>query len=326
MILSIEQIISATEGFVKYYINDGYIRFSRFTEKQEKRYAESEYNPRNFASSGMKITFKTNSLNLRIKGKMTPGGSRTYFSQDVVADGKLVGFLQGRLKGDIYEYDETYTLPAGEKKVCIFMPPLVCSHIAEIELDDGSTFTPVRHTKTLITYGDSITQGYDCVHPQNRYGVALSELFDAEEICKAIGGEKFCPWLVEEKEDLDPDYITVAYGTNHWAKPGMTRELTYERSREFYTSIRKHYPNARIFAFMPIWRNDYKEKPNFKEFSDIAATIKESIEGLENITVIEGIDIVPHDIKYYSADCVHPNDAGHIEFSKSVIRKFKEII
>ncbi|MBR3144813.1 MAG: hypothetical protein IKF53_02840 [Clostridia bacterium] len=326
MKLTKEQIKSAVWGAITIEDENGYLRFSRFSKTQAKTYKESTYHPRQNSSSGMRIVFKTNSKTFNIKGKMIPGGSRDYFAQDIFCDDKFIGSLQGRLKVDEYIYDETYILPEGEKTVTVYLPPLCGSMIKEIELEDGSSFTPVRRQKTILVYGDSITQGYDAVHPQNRYGAKLADLFEAEEYCQAIGGEKFCPWLTEEKLPIKPDYITVAYGTNHWAKPGMTYEMTKERAKEFFGNIVKHYKNAKIFAITPIWRNDYKEKPNFKEFADIGKLIADVVAEYDNITLIDGIDFVPHDIKYYSRDCVHPNDFGHVEFSKNIYKKISEML
>ncbi|MBR2935419.1 MAG: hypothetical protein IKB79_07555, partial [Oscillospiraceae bacterium] len=35
----------------------------------------------------------------------------------------------------------------------------------ELSLDDGATFIPAVPEKKVLFYGDSITQGMDCLHP-----------------------------------------------------------------------------------------------------------------------------------------------------------------
>ena len=46
----------------------------------------------------------------------------------------------------------------------------------------------------------------------------LADALGAEEVNKAIGGECFFPELAATKEDFQPEYITVAYGTNDWSR------------------------------------------------------------------------------------------------------------
>ena len=61
--------------------------------------------------------------------------------------------------------------------------------------------------------------------------IAIAEE-DAEEYNKAIGGDVFFPSLAATREDFEPDYITVAYGTNDWSK--CPREALEENCKNFY--------------------------------------------------------------------------------------------
>ena len=70
--------------------------------------------------------------------------------------------------------------------------------------------------KRILCFGDSISQGYDALYPSNQYTPQLAKLLDAEEYNKAIGGEIFRPELALARDDFEPEYITVAYGTNDW--------------------------------------------------------------------------------------------------------------
>ena len=69
----------------------------------------------------------------------------------------------------------------------------------------------------MIMFGDSITHGYDALNPSFSYANRLADLLNADFVNKGIGGERFFPTLAQLKDDIEPDYITVAYGTNDWA-------------------------------------------------------------------------------------------------------------
>ena len=114
---------------------------------------------------------------------------------------------------------------------------------------------PVKAGKTLLAFGDSITQGMDAMRPSNRYVTKLANYLGAEEVNKGISGECYFPPLAEAKDDLNPDYITVAYGTNDWSKKG--RDIFQVNSKAFYKALRKNYPNTPIYAITPIWRADF---------------------------------------------------------------------
>ena len=66
----------------------------------------------------------------------------------------------------------------------------------------------------MLVYGDSITHGYDALAPSKAYSVSVPFTLSANAINKAIGGEIFFPTLARIKSNINPDYITVAYGTN----------------------------------------------------------------------------------------------------------------
>ena len=91
---------------------------------------------------------------------------------------------------------------------------------------------PVKKEKILVAYGDSITQGYDALHPSNAYIRRMADYLNAELINKSLGGVKFLPNLAAVPNDIDADYIFVAYGTNDWSNSELGE---FKRDcKEFY--------------------------------------------------------------------------------------------
>jgi len=42
-----------------------------------------------------------------------------------------------------------------------------------------------------------------------------------------------------------------------------------------------------------------------------------------NVTVIPGIDLVPHDLQYYADAGLHPNDAGYERYFQNLLPKIQ---
>lgn len=332
MKLDAEQIKKISTGAVRIEEENGEVRLYRFTKEQIELYenVKQDLYMKRFATSGIKLSFKTNSKNLFIKINAEIGSSRKYFSVDVFVDGKCIGYIDNfsalelpadytKLELPLGEFSKDFYLGEGEKKVCVHMPWSTNTSIKEIAIDEGAFIEEVKPSKKLLAYGDSITQGYDAIRPSNRYISKLADILDAQEFNKAIAGEVFFPELAMTKDPFVPDYITVAYGTNDWSK--TDRETFKKNCKAFYTSISQNYPDTKIFAITPIWRKDMCEEREFGDFNKVEEDIREIVKDIENITVIKGFDFVPKDENYYADLRLHPNDKGFEYYVKSLCDK-----
>lgn len=333
MKLNFEQITSVCLGTVRAAETDRGVRLYRFTEEQEELYRQrsEDFYKKSFATAGMKLLFETDSETLFLKVNVSAGGSsRRYFSFDVAVNGEMVGYLDnfsGKVLPKDYtqvelplgEFSRNFALGSGKKRVCIYLPWSVIVELEELSIDDGACITPVKPSKKLIAFGDSITHGYDALRPSNRYAAKLAEALEAEEINKGIGGEVFFPALAKACDTFSPDYITVAYGTNDWSK---TEEGDFkERCFAFYEALSRNYPDAKIFAITPIWRKDCQVETAFGSFGKVAEDIRTIVENFENITCICGYDFIPEDENYFGDLRLHPNDRGFEQYAHNLGRQ-----
>ncbi len=338
-ILSNEEIISAAVGAAYCEADENGVRFHRFTREQEELYDTLKPQHRNKVRcpAGVRIRFKTDSRTLKLLLAVHPGhGNRSYFSVEVFSDGKPAGVIDNftnTAAGDsLHEKYPTgiFARPfaigkeEGESLIEIFLPSLSLVTLVEMELDDGATFTPVKREKTLIAFGDSITQGYDAFHPSRRYAARLADYLGADEICKAIGGEIFFPELGGIGDGIEPDYITVAYGTNDWSHLGLCTFA--DNCRRFFENLRRTYPGARIFAITPIWRADWQSERAMGGFDEVGKQIRAVAADLDGVTVIDGFDLVPHDTSIFADGSLHPNDAGFDQYAGNLVAAFKNSI
>lgn len=328
MKLTAEQIRECSKGAVRIEEDGGYIKFNRFTKEQEDLYKNNRLYIRTFATAGIKLLFKTDSENIRMKVFTAPSTNRSFFAFDFFVNKKYIGALSNFSEREITynnlyddfplgEFEKTFKIGKGLKEVSIYFPWSVCAFVTELEVDDGAVIIPVKTEKRLLCFGDSITHGYDALRPSARYISKLADFLGAEEINKAVGGEVFFPELANTKEDFIPDYITVAYGTNDWN--GRGREDFKQSCKLFLEDLSRNYLQSKIFVITPIWRKDLNEYRECGAFNGIENYIKKKCEPMKNTTVISGFNLIPHDESLFSDYRLHPNDAGFEYYFKNLI-------
>lgn len=341
MQIDINSLRSATVGAVSISEENGGATFHRFSAPEEEMYkrldamrGRTDYN-KGLAPAGIKLKFKTDSETLKISATASEA-SRKYFSFDVLENDIPVAFLANfeqfslhfDFTKDVFplgDYSASASLSKGEKEITLYLPWSVSLTDFKLFLDDDATFVPSeKPKKKLLVYGDSITQGYDALYPHRRYAARLANALGAEEINKAIGGEVFRPALAAHKADFSPDYISVAYGTNDWNI--IKKEDFLKNAKEFYTILSNNYPNAKIFAITPIWRADCNMKRDIGLFSFVDEYISEIAIGLSNVTVIHGINLIPHYTDLYADIRLHPRDAGFDFYYANLYSEIKKHI
>ena len=326
MKLEFDQIIPAVRGTVRTEEKDGKLWLYRFTEAQIEAYREysEDFYKKTTCTAGVRLEFITNSENLTLTGEVISRSSRRYFGFDVYSNGSLVSHLFDKAEDSFEPYTITAKLGAGaQKRVTVYFPFSAQANITSLELDDEASFEVYEKPYKMICFGDSITHGYDALNPSFSYANRLADLLHADMVNKGIGGERFFPTLAQLKDDIEPDYITVAYGTNDWAH--SPKEVFDKNSELFYKAISENYPNAKIFALAPVWRKScvVKTKP-MGEFSNVAKRISEIANALPNVTFVDCFDFIPHEEKYYSPDVLHPNDAGFFCYAAELYRAIKK--
>lgn len=328
MKLNFDTIKSVIRGAVKIDEQDGKLYPRRFTDAQREAYRcySADFYMKTNASAGIRLEFYTDSKALSLSGEAFPGSSRNFFGFDVYSNGALVCHEIFTMSNGYAKYTVNANLGDGEgKRIIVYFPWSAEVNISELSIDDGATVTPTKRLHNMICFGDSITHGYDAINPSFSYANRLADALSADHINKAIGGEVFFPALAELCDEIKPDYITVAYGTNDWSK--NPKESFDRDSRLFYEKLSKSYPDAKIFALAPVWRINCETRiTSVGEFTYVAKTLREIADSLKGVTFIDCIDFIPHDKDYYVADVLHPNDAGFYHYAMNLASEIKKHI
>lgn len=317
---------------------DGF-HFYRFTQAEEAFYKErnADFYRKTFSTSGIKLEFETDASELYFNADMAPSSSRTYFAFDLYIDGKYSDSLKNYTEEDektlkyhekaykLGAFEKTFALGKGKKTVKLVFPWSVTPSVKAIELKDSTFVSPVKKSKKLLVYGDSITHGYDALHPSLSYAELMTAAFNAECVNKAIGGEIFCAELSSFKADFTPDFITVAYGTNDWNNVATAKE--FERNcRGFIENLIKNYPGVKIFAFTPIWRDVSGKDDKFCKFEELDGFMHKIYSDYDAIQCISCRHFVPESSDYFADLTLHPNEKGFAPYASGIIAAIKENI
>ena len=333
---TLEDIQKITLGSLRVYEKDGYVCFSRFTEKQEKDLWDYGCGTKIFGCSNIRLEFWTKGGEFSFDYEITPGTIREYYSIDL----KVNGVYRYGISKDTNKDKDTFAfnIPiSGEmQRVTVYFPTTACLKLKNLSLPND--FEPHKRILNILTLGDSLVQGYHPNHFCNTFMNIVADELDAHVVNQAVGGDCFRRENVYYVEGFEPDFITVAYGINDWAsnKLGSGKE-----ARAYLEALTRLYPDKRIFLTLPAdnkylegnIQNDDIIKQSKGENPERVSTIEEvrqiisrSAEGFSNVILINAKDFVPGYEDCYFADKVHFTDLGNILYANGYIKQVKEHI
>ena len=294
---------------------DGWFVTSRFTPKQREYYEKSQPTAvRSRASTSVVLRFKASASRLSFDYKIG-AKARTWAVIDVLRGEEL--YSSYSLEAD--EGRAELSLPGDpDAEITVFLP-----HLVEISIKNISADAPLipiaKKDFAWLALGDSITQGMVAHSPAAPYPSKISMALDCELLNAGVGGIEF------NSDELDyvgfePDLITVALGTNDW---GNSREDMLSSVTAYFDKLLSLYKCENVYAITPIWRSDDEKESPVMSFAEHRAVIAEAIAKYPEVKIIEGYDLVPHDISLFGDPAgnrqVHPNEAGFEHYSKNLL-------
>ncbi|MBR0278112.1 MAG: SGNH/GDSL hydrolase family protein [Clostridia bacterium] len=321
MLLDYEKICEITFGAVSVTEENGFYNFYRFSEEQFLNIIKKggTYYQRSIGTASIRFSFVTKSEHISFTYKLTAGSSRKFAGFDLYENGVMKGHAY--ITDDMPQTDRiNFTLSKGEKHVELYFPFSKCASLSAVEIDDGCEIKAVKRSRKMIAFGDSITQGYDATHPSLSYVNQLSAMLDADCINKGIGGECFCPELPRVKDNINPEIVTVAYGTNDWSK--KTFEEFDKNCTDFFKALYSSYSNSKIVVITPLWRYDANgsRKINIPH-SAMHSEITKRCDFIPGIQIINGYELFPNMTSFFLDEKLHPNDLGFSIYVNNLYRQ-----
>ncbi len=307
-------------GCVEAVESGGEWTFHRFLPKQAQAYRDAgneDFYRKTFATAGVRLAFRTDAESLSFDYRLAYGSSRSFAFFDICVDGAIIAHV-GLDKDDGERHRAEAALGPGAKDVEIYFPWSRQAFVSPVSLGGATFATPLRRPRTMISFGDSITQGYDAQYPSIAFAEAIARHLGADALNKAIGGDRFFPALLDKADAFQPDFVLVAYGTNDW-RHSLADDVR-ARARAFYGRLAALYHAARILAVTPLWR---AAPPSDSDFGEdvrcIDRIIREACSDIPSATVIPGYNLVPHLPEFYSDRRLHPNDIGFALYAQNLL-------
>lgn len=267
---------------------------------------------RSLAATGVRLDFETDAKELLF--------SLSGRAFDCLVDGLLHSRSEETAAGDPKDF--SVTLDGNPHRITLIFPshsdsPSHVGKLHGVALSDGATVTPHRYDEKFLFIGDSITQGWNSGIDSLSYAWRTSLFFNADCIIHGVGGGRFDPSIFEAPKGFDPDRVFIAFGTNDFSHLKTMDEM-HKCTVGFLDRLFDAYPDKKIYGITPIYRSD-KSESAVGTFDECIAMIREEYEK-RNITVIDGLKLVPHLDEFY-ADPVHPNALGFSVYAENLIKE-----
>lgn len=315
---------------------NGGFSFVRVTKKQYD-YFESEENVRfrnrMMCTAGVCLDFYTDAQSVSFDYEVYGMADRDIVQLDICQNGVLTGGViekpgihtAGKLchviDRDTYRWN----------RITIWLPYMSRIILKNVQLSRGAAFRSLAEgtpdgafagsiRKKLLCYGDSITQGYDALHPSQSYAVRLARYFDMELWNAGLSGYIFDEKLLDRELPFSPDIVTVAFGTNDW-NWAERKEQALDNAERYFDKVKKMYDGCRILYISPLWRGDIGVPARAGEFRAFCADLLRAAKdrGLETV---DGYLAAPHREEAMADGILHPNDGGMACYSEYLTRVF----
>ncbi|WP_164821736.1 SGNH/GDSL hydrolase family protein [Paenibacillus koleovorans] len=210
-----------------------------------------------------------------------------------------------------------------EARVTVYLPHLAEISLHSFRLADGASASPAHaESRNLLCLGDSITQGMDAKHPSATYPVLLARQLGMNLLNHGVGGHIFDKSSLDRDLPYRPDLLTVAYGTNDWGKYESLAEFRLACDA-YIAELVEIYPEADITVLTPIWREDWKQARPMGSFAELSRTIADVCGGYPGVRVVNGLELVPHQSRFYGDGRLHPNDEGFAHMAIGILKQWR---
>ena len=292
---------------------DGYLQAFQYTAAQMDYFEKVSdfWYPRCFASTAKTLEFVTGARKVSFAYKIIWKGSEDSF--ELAVDGLITDIRYVKDLPD--EGTLEFILPAGEKRVTVYLPADATVLIRDLDVD--APVSRPRKNEKVLWLGDSITQGYGPLRSGSTYVSVANRVLDYDIINQGIGGYVYDKNSLMKMDGYHPDKLIVALGTNQFGAETMDDVEQY-----YETLIGIYGSEIPILCISPLWRGDIPEGiPTLFSFCEKVKAIAGSY---DNVSVVDGLLLVPHLPEYY-LDLLHPNCLGAEVYGRNLVEAIRRL-
>ncbi len=322
MKLSAKTLIKFTRGAASYSCERGCFKPFRFSEAQIK-YMKSDA----FDQGWTGWALHTGAIRLEFKTTATKI-SFDFVSSSWIKESNTVDFIIDGVLRAVHRIDDLpkghieHSMPEGEKSVCICLPCIASFGIKNFTIN-GTYKSIKRKAERILILGDSITHGGGPLMSSATYVNMLALRTGYDIIAQGIAGYRYEPREPMMIVDgFKPDKVVVFLGTNYYEACHIEKGYDYKKAvYEYYDKLVSIYPDTPILCVTPLWRNN---DVDFERLHWCIDTIKSACARYDSITVLDGLDIVPHANEFF-ADKIHPTAYGSTFIADAIEKALKKL-
>lgn len=289
-------------------------------------------------TSGVRLRLVTDATHL----KLTMAQRQSYLTHpgqwptlyDLFIDGKLdrrtsavggqVG-LSGEVVGEPAAVLDLEDLPAGEKRLELWLPPTALVSITALEIESGASWSPWPDQRLRIVFhGSSITQGVDADASSEAWPAVAARLAGAQMLNLGWAGSCLISGLAGRiVRDQPADLIVLELGVNVHGE-GLLKERTFLSSVHAMLSIIREVHAAKpIVVISPIYcaaaemtaQGDGLTLVQMRDLLEQVVTVRKAA-GDDNLVYMSGLDLLGAADGGDLADGLHPNSAGYAKMGQ----------
>ena len=327
MKLSINQIRSITTGVVYIEEKESGLKFHRFSKGQEEylskphKYFSEEFFCSKFGAcyfglvaqgtAGVSFDFYTDAEEVKIEiGELIIPTTHKIQNFDVYINNRF-------LKSFEADKDILFLLSGGKKRVTVYFPWGNSAIIKSVTLKNATVLIPAYQGTDVLCIGDSITQGANSAYPSITWVTVMARKLGVSVINQGVCGFVNDENLVEKV--CEPKVVITAFGINDYYR--KTNVQLGQEADAFIKKVRSCYPNSKLFSILPLWTLWNAQSVDWGE--DKRAILKAVYEK-NDVHIIDGFKMMPHNIKYIEDGILHPNAEGFRYYGNRVAKVVEE--
>jgi len=227
-------------------------------------------------------------------------------------------------------------LPAGRKRLELYLPEKTPVRLHELKLEGGGARVPAAvpvddRRPLLVAYGSSITQGMPFSHGASRtWPVVAGRAADLRVMNLGVGGQcHFDQAMARHLRDTRADCFVFCLGINVHNLGSMSARTVVEGALGFLSTVRDGHPETPICVISPIWGGFREAKswqtdvgrgidrgatvPSLLEWRALLSSAVQLLQqrGDKNLHYVDGLKVMGEDMAASFPDDLHPNGDGY---------------
>ena len=284
-----------------------------------------------FSGAGVRIRFKTDSKNLKLKAKVESNGIDWAIplsgscGMDVFEENERIKLFNATSYG-VLEFESTFEKSDKMSNITIMLPRNEPVLDLEISIDDDAQMLecdPYTYPKPIVFYGSSITEGGCASSVGKCYTALVTRWLDSDYINLGVSGNaRGERTMADYIKKLDMSIFVMDY--DHNAPTLEHLEATHE---PFFKVIREANPNLPIVMMSKPDFDNGKEE-NIKRREVIKRTYQNALaNGDKNVYFIDGESFFGDtDRSICTVEACHPTDLGFMRMAEKIYPVLKSIL